>query len=174
MDVIVIGVYSEREAQIIDDIILLSDSLKVIWSYEKYNLESQEGITEMEQYFNLFKTGVLISDTDNVIASYSIINEISTYYEITEWNKQKCHTPSLFSFFKQLEKVGIERFVIAFADAWRRDTIVRVEKIKLNKLSQRLNSFYVWCESYLNLVTNSEIREDSHPLILDIDSISNM
>ena len=168
MDVIVIGIYSEQDVQKINEAVSLSNNLKIIWEYTQYKLESGQGIKEMLRFFNLYKAGILIGKAESVIASYSLINEVSLYYEATEWQQKEYATPSLFNFFEQIKKVNLKRFIIAFANEWSKDTTVRLEKIELNKLSQRLNTFYVWCEEYRNLTNNSVIRDDYHPLILDV------
>lgn len=172
MDVIIIGLYSIVDVHKINNMLRTSDKLKIIWNHTEYNLESEEGIKEMEHFFKLYKTGIVLSKGDELVSSYSLISEISTYYEVTKWQQKEYANPSLFSFFEQLNQAKVERFVIAFADEWSKDTTVKIEKIEIKRLSQRLNSFYVWCEGYRNLVTNSEIRDDYHPLILDVGPFS--
>lgn len=59
--------------------------------------------------------------------------------------------------------------IIAFADEWKKTTLVKVEKSGFQTLKKRLNNLFVWCESYRNLTDNIEIRDDYHPLVLEIE-----
>lgn len=59
--------------------------------------------------------------------------------------------------------------IIAFADEWRENTTVKIETINYNELKGRLNNAFVWCYGYRNLRTNSETRDDFHPLVLELE-----
>ena len=170
MDVIVLGVYNAHDMNLVNNILLSSNDIKVIWEFDKYNVEAKNGIKILEKYFNLFHTGILVEgqNDETFFSSYPLIYEISEYYITTELYKRKSSTPKLFNFFKLLEKSNFNNFIVAIADEWLDDSTVKIEKIELKDIKKRLNSIYVWCDGYINLLTNSEIRDDFHPLILEV------
>ncbi len=163
MDVIILGIYRGPEKDKLNHLILDSDELEVVWDHEKYNLESSKGISLLKELYNLDSVGVLVEkQRDESFSSYSLI------YEVSETFMGCSETPRLFGFLDKLESLNLKRMVIAFADEWDENSLVKVEKCSYKELKHRLNTPYVWCDGYLNLVSNTEIRGDEHPLILEI------
>lgn len=171
MDVIVLGVYNKKDISSIEETAAFN-GLKVVWDYCRFNIEAEKGIKEMEKYYQLFQTGILIEGSHLEGATFysePIINEISNYYVATEWNNESHVPPKLFRFFNALNKSILKNLIVAFADEWNENTTVKIERISFNEVNSRLNNFYVWCFGYRDLRTNSEIRDDFHPLILEME-----
>lgn len=105
---------------------------------------------------------------DHNFSSYPIIYEISEYHIKTAWEKKESEKPKLYLFFEDLSQNKISNLVVGFADEWKEYTTVKIEKLKYNDLSNRLNSEHVWCPKFTSLRTNSDIRDEFHPLILEV------
>ena len=164
MDVIILGVFNDSEKNKLNDFILGFNNLEVVWEFEKYNIESSKGILLLKKFYNLYSVGILVEkERDSTFTSYPLIYDVSESYIMGSEE-----IPSLFEFLDKLGPLGLKKMIIAFADEWDENSLVRVEKCYYKKLKQRLNSCYVWCEGYLNLVSNSEIRVDEYPLILEV------
>lgn len=160
MVIIAIGVYSTTDKDKIDNIISNFAHLQVIWDYEAVGIDEQEGLSSMKKYFNLYKIGIIVHSEDaKYIYSYTLIDEITNYY---------IHGTPYPSFFSFIDTVDLNRFILAFADEWESNDLVRLEKMSIIDIKKRLTSVYVWCEEYLNLQTNALSFDDCHPLILDI------
>jgi hypothetical protein len=165
MDVIIIGVYSTSDKAIVDDLVSKINNLEIIWDYSFYELDSSKGIELFKNRFELPITGILLEkNRGSSFSSYSLIYEVSESVEGSE-NK----TPLLFQFLSGLGNDKIKKMVIAFADEWDEKSLVKIESCSSDSLIDRLNSYYVWCESYVNLVSNTEIRGDDYPLILLVE-----
>lgn len=174
MDVIVLGVYNKDDIYLIEEISTAS-GLKIVWNYEHYNIEAEIGVVELKKYYKLYQAGILIDDSfieGDSFCSYPLINEISDYYIATEWDNKTCEQPKLFNFFDALSKSDIQKIVIAFADEWNENATVKIEKLNYSELKCRLYSPFVWCFGYRNLQTNSEIRDEYHPLVLESEKAS--
>ena len=164
MDVIIFGIYNGSEKDKLNHLISDSHQLEIVWSFEKYNLESSKGILLLKKFYNLNSAGILVEKKrDDLFSSYSLI------YEVTETFLGGSEIPKLFVFLDKLESLNLQKIIIAFADEWDENSLVKVEKCNYKQLKNRLNSPYVWCNSYLNLVSNTEMREDGHPLILEVE-----
>jgi len=169
MDVIILGVYNKEDICLIEEVATIN-GLKIEWKYEKYNIEAEIGVVELKKYYKLYQAGILIDDSfeeGDTFYSYPLINEISDYYTATEWDKKTCDQPKLFNFFDSLSRSRIQKIIIAFADEWDENTAVKIEKLSYGELKSRLYSPFVWCFGYRNLQTNSEIRDEYHPLVLE-------
>ncbi len=162
MDVIVIGIFKEEEKIKLDQAASLIKNLKIEWDYENYNIEAYEGIKLMESHYGLYKTGILI-EPNETFTSYPLIHEIS------ENVIKKGERPKLLRFIDSLANSELNNMIIAFADEWSRKTLVRIENHTLATVEARLNSVFVWCEEYINLESNSEIRGDDHPLLIELE-----
>lgn len=164
MDVIILGIYDGSEKDKLNHLILDSHQLEVVWDFEKYNLESSKGILLLKEFYNLNSIGILVEkERDESFSSYPLI------YEVTETFMGSSEAPKLFGFLDKLESLNLKKIVIAFADEWDENSLVKAEKCNYKELKNRLNSPYVWCDSYLNLVSKTEIRGDEHPLILEVE-----
>lgn len=163
MDVIILGTYSKTDKKIIDNIASMDDNIRIVWDYDPYNIEAAIGIRVLEEHYKLFQTGILVeNDNEVTFSSYPLIYEVSEAFINGKTN------PKLFLFFDRLEKSSINNMIIAFADEWKKETTVKVEKCNFSMLKKRLNSIFVWCEGYRNLIRNTEVRDDFHPLILEV------
>jgi len=161
MVVIAIGVFSIVDKTIVDNIVSKFPCLSVLWEYDNYKIDEEKGLDEMKKYFNLYKIGIVVHKNDILHChSYTLIDEITNYYI------HKKPYPSLFSF---IDSIDLNRFILAIADEWERNDLVRLEEMPFVDVKKRLSSVYVWCEEYLNLQTNVLTFDDSHPLILDIN-----
>jgi len=170
MDVIVLGIYNKEDVLLIEEVAIAND-LKIVWDFEQYNIEAEIGIKDLEKYYKLLQTGILVDSKyfeGDTFYSYPIINEVSEYYISTEWDNRNHSVPRLFRFFDDLNKRNFQQIIIAFADEWNENTTVKIEKIKYSELKNRLNSIFVWCFGYRNFRTNSEVRDDFHPLVLEL------
>ena len=166
MDVIILGVYNESDVKKLEKIISKLNSLEIIWDYESYNIESSHGIKVMERNYKLYKTGILIKkrdDSDTSFTSYPLIYEVSENYL-----EESLEKPKLFSFIHELILAELDKIIIAFVDEWVDKTLVRIEECKFSNLISRLNTSYVWCDTYVDLVNNTELRHEESPLILEV------
>lgn len=164
MDVIVLGVYDNSEKDKLNRLISAFNQLEIVWDFEKYNLDSSRGISFLKEFYNLGSVGILVEKQRNEpFSSYSLI------YEVTETFMRGSETPKLFDFLDELEISTLKKMIIAFADEWDENSLVKVEKCNYKGLKYRLKSPYVWCDSYLNLVSNTEMRVDEYPLILEVE-----
>lgn len=165
MEVIVIGTFNIQDKDNLEHIVSLNDNIELVWDYDKYQIEASEGIAIMRKIHGLYDVGILLKkrpDNDKTFYSYPLI------FELSETCTQENPHSTLWDFFDTLNKSNIERLIIAFADEWHHDTLVRIESCMFNNLKNRLNSVYVWCESYTDLLNNTEVRDSSHPLILNM------
>lgn len=163
MDVIIIGIYTNEDKDQLNRITNLIPNLEIVWDYDEYNIEAAEGIKVMNDFYRLVQTGVLVEkDRDNAFSSYPIICDVSDAYI------NQSSIPKLFQFFDNLKNAKIEKMIIAFANEWEKDTLVKIEKCEFESLKGRLNRLFVWCESYFNIIDNVELRDDFHPLILEL------
>lgn len=164
MDVIILGVFDSYGKDKLNHLVLASNHLEIAWDFEKYNLESSKGISILKEFYNLDSVGILVEQQrTESFSSYPLI------YEVTETFMGSSETPKLFDFLNKLKSSNLEKMVIAFADEWDENSLVKAEKCNYKGLKCRLNSPYVWCDSYLNLVSNTEIRGDEHPLVLEVE-----
>ena len=165
MDIIVLGVYNHSDKGKLDDVVSSIDNLEIVWDYSKFNIEGSIGINLLEKNYKLFQIGILVEkEREGIFSSYPLI------YEVSETFMDNTSAPKLFHFIDKLKGINISKMIIAFAYEWDEKSLVKVEKCNVNLLKKRLNSYYVWCESYLNLVSNTEMRGDEHPLIIEIES----
>ena len=164
MDIIFVGLFTEKENKDKLEDLLKSCDLEIEWNYWNYNIESYAGIKLLEKVYNIELTGVLTEKkVDSSFTSYPLV------YEISEFVIKEKKYPRLFRFFDKIKESDIKKMIIAFADYWNEKTLVRIKKIKIENLKKELNSIYSWCETYVNLRTNEELRNDEHPLILEVD-----
>ena len=162
MVIIAVGVYSDADRIKVEESISKVPQLRIVWDYETVKIDEEEGLSSLKEYFKLYKIGIVVHETDfRQCQSYTLIDEISHYYI------QDNPYPSFFHFIDTLE---LDYFVLAFADEWERDDLIRLEKLPLKDVKERLLSVYVWCEQYLNFQTNVLSFDDTHPLVLDIRS----
>lgn len=171
MDVIVLGFYNSDDATLVEEI-ASKNNLRVVWNYQQYNIEAEIGIKDLENYYKLYKSGILIDNKfkeGDFFYSYPLINEVSDYFMATVWNNETPNNPKLFNFFDALNESTLKKLVVAFADEWTRNTTVKIESMDFSSVNNRLNSVYVWCLGYRILPTNVENRDDFHPLILDLE-----
>ncbi|MEX0290742.1 MAG: hypothetical protein AB3N14_16680 [Flavobacteriaceae bacterium] len=163
MDVIVLGVYNDQDKEKLDNLFSSLNDLEIIWNYEIYDLESSAGLLLLRQSYNLNHIGILVEkNKDSVLTSYPLI------YEVTETFMGINTNPIFFGFLVELENLGLKKMVLAFADEWDTDTLVRIEKSNFKSLKERLNTPYVWCESLTSLISQTKIRDDGHPLIFEV------
>jgi len=59
--------------------------------------------------------------------------------------------------------------IITFADEWHRSDLVKSEKCEFKLLEKRLDNYFVWCDGLKDLYHKTQIRDDSHPLILEVE-----
>ncbi|UTA66506.1 hypothetical protein [Emticicia sp. 21SJ11W-3] len=171
MDIIVVGVYNEQDANTIEEM-ASANGLKLVWDYKRYNIEAEMGIVELKKYYTLYETGILIEGNyveGDTFYSYPVIYEVSDYFIAREWYNKSREQPKLFNFFDTLSISNIQKMIIGFADEWDENTTVKIEKLSYKELKSRLYSPYVWCFGYNNLRTNSVIRDDFHPLVLELE-----
>jgi len=160
MVVIAFGTFSIADKNKVDALVSNTPYLRVIWEYDAYKIDEEDGLSKMKNYFDLYKIGIIVHEDDaQQCHSYTLIDEITNYC---------LHGSPYPSFFSFIDSLDLNRFILAFANEWESDDLVRLEKIALKDVRKRLTSVYVWCEEYLNLQTNILSFEDSHPLILDI------
>lgn len=174
MDVIILGVYSKDDICLIEEVANIN-GLKIEWNYEKYRIEAEKGVVELKKYYKLYQAGILIEDSlekGDTFYSGPLLNEISDYYISTEWDKKICDQPKLFNFFDSLSSSSLQKIIIAFADEWDENVTVKIEKLSYRELKSRLYSPFVWCFGYRDLKTNSEIRDEYHPLVLESENVS--
>ena len=167
MDVVIIGIYDLSEKKKISEIVSSINDLDIVWDYNKYHVDAQKGIQIMKKYYNISDVGILIDKREkDSFSSYSLI------YEISEFYVYKKNYPLLFIFLDSLigRPFHFKKMIMAFADEWEENTTVKIEKIRFTEIKKRLDNLFVWCNSYINLISDSEIRDDSHPLILEINS----
>nr|MCR5191153.1 hypothetical protein [Bacteroidales bacterium] len=165
MDVVIIGIYDLSDKKKISEIVSSINDLDIIWDFKKYHIDAQEGIQIMKKYFNILDVGVLIDKKENdSFSSYSLI------YDISEFCICNNVYPLFFTFLDRLCEMQfhLKKMIIAFADEWYENTTVKIEKMRLTEIKKRLNNIFVWCNSYINLISDLEIRDDNHPLILEI------
>lgn len=164
MDVIIVGLYNESDKFLIKELMSNSADLEIEWDYAQYNIESIKGVKLLEEKFGLYCTGVLVEKGwKETFTSYPLI------YQVTEaLESDNSEYPKLFLFLEKLNSLGINKMIIGFADEWDQNTLVRFEKLDYSALINRLNKYYVWCEGYLNLISDTEMRDNSHPLILEV------
>lgn len=166
MDVIVLGVYNSADKLRLNSVVSRTKDLEIVWDYDHFNIEADRGIKMLEKSYNLFDTGILLNkDRDHIFTSYPLI------YEVSESVMGNNNNPKLIHFFDILKETNIRKMVIAFADEWDENTLVKIEQCPISFIKNRLNSVFVWCETYVNLISNSELRGDDHPLILEVDLI---
>lgn len=164
MELIIVGLYNELDRNIIKQILSNVTDMEIEWNYEKYNIESFNGIKLLEEKYNLYCTGVLIEkDRKESFTSYPLIDEITEFYI------GGGSSPKLFNFMNELKNTGLHQLVIAFANTWNKKTLVRIKKVNINKLTEIIRNIHSWYEVYTNLENNEEIRSEEHPLILEID-----
>ena len=60
METIILGLYNEGDRNILSENLLNSLDLTIEWNYEKYNIESMEGIQLMQNTYNLSSTGIFL------------------------------------------------------------------------------------------------------------------
>lgn len=166
MDVIIIGVYQDTDKKTINNIISNNANLEIEWNYNKYVLESSRGIDLFKETYKLSSIGILTKkDEDNIpFTSYPLIDEITT----THLGGTSSEPPELFNFLDSLESSNIKKMIVAFADEWDEKSYVRIEQHNIEDLKQRLNTVYVWCDSYFILPSKTGIRVDYYPLIIEI------
>jgi len=165
MDVIVLGIHNTNDKNILDSIVSQFDELEICWDYEHFNIEASNGIKVLSKSFKLTETGILLKNNDDgIFSSYPLI------CEVTDSILNLSGEPSLFQFLKKINSSSISRMILAFADEWEENTLVKIEKCSIDAAIERLNSIFVWCESYVNLVSESELRGDDHPLILRLEN----
>ena len=167
MDVVIIGIYDLSEKIKLSEIVSSINDLDIVWDYEKYHVDAQKGIQIMKKYYNISDVGILIDKKEkDSFSSYSLISDISEYCV----NKKEY--PLFFAFLDSL--IGMQfhfkKMIMAFADEWEENTTVKIEKIRFTEIKNRLDNLFVWCNKYINLISDSEIRDDSNPLILEINS----
>jgi len=164
MDVIVLGVYNSTERDRVNSAVSRSGDLEIAWDYNHYNIEASRGIQVLKKSYKLFDAGVLVKkDRDASFTSYPLI------YEVSEFVLGNNRSPKLFQFLDNLQELNLPKMIIAFADEWDENTLVKIERCPVGSIKERLNSIFVWCECYVNLISNSEIRGDDHPLILEVE-----
>ena len=164
MEVIIFGLYDELNKKKLEENLLNSCNVEIVWDYSKYNIESLKGIKLLEKTYDLQATGILLEKNwDDSFTSYPLI------YEITEFILQGDKYPRLFKLIDGIQGVGIKKMIMAFADYWDEKTLVRIQEVDFGAIKENLNNIYTWCETYVDLDTNEEIRDDEHPLILEID-----
>lgn len=165
MEVIIIGTFNIQDKNMLDHIISLDPKIDMVWDYKKYRIEAAEGIAILQDKYGLSDVGILIKkpeSDDDTFYSYPLV------FELSEYNAANNTHPTLFDFFEKLETTSIEKLIIAFADEWQESTLIREESCRFNQLKKRLDSVYVWCESYTDLKNNTEVRDSSHPLVLNV------
>ena len=156
MDVIVLGFYNSKDADIVEDL-ASKNNLRVVWNYQQFNIDSEIGIVDLKNYFNLYQAGILIENNlpdEELFSSYTLIYEVSDYFMATEWDNKTCEPPKLFNFFNALNRSNIQKIIMAFADEWNENSTVKIEKLNFGELKNRLYSPFVWCYGYRNLKTN--------------------
>lgn len=164
MDIIFIGVYNSKQKDKLDHLVSNFNSLELVWDFQNYKLESEEGISLLEEKFNLEAIGILIKkDEKKPFSSYPLISEITDFVI-----NQEVEKPILMNFFEALKSLNIDKLIIAFANEWDRESLIRLENTHFNEITNRINNLYVWCDCYVNLENNSEIRIDYYPLVLDV------
>lgn len=171
MDVIVLGFFNSEDAKLVEEVASKND-LMVVWNYHQYNIESEIGIKDLENYYKLYKSGILIENKfkeGDFFYSYPLINEVSDYFMATEWNNETPNNPKLYNFFDALNESNLKKLIVAFADEWVENTAVKIESMNFDCVKSRLNSAYVWCFGYRNLAKNTESRDDFHPLVLELE-----
>lgn len=170
MDVIILGFYNQNDS-VLAEKLAIKNNLKIIWDYQQYKIESEIGISDLHKYFKLSKIGILIDANfkdGEIFYSYPLINEISDFYIQTEWENKPWNIPRIYNFFDDLNNEKINRMIVSFADEWNEKTTVKIENIDFVEVKSRLYSAFVWCNGNRNLRTNSEIRDDAHPLVLEL------
>lgn len=60
MDIIFIGVYNSKQKDKLDHLVSNFNLLELVWDFQNYKLESEEGISLLEEKFNLEAIGILI------------------------------------------------------------------------------------------------------------------
>jgi hypothetical protein len=163
MDIILIGFKYDLDKKEFEKKILSLCGLAIEWDFEKYNIESIDGIKKMKEYYKLNNIGIVLEKNwDKYFTSYPLILEISENY----LRKEK--EPSFFKLIDFLSDNEINDIIIAFADVWKENTLVRIKKMNYKNIKKYLNNNYVWCETYVNLLANEEIRIDEFPLIIEV------
>lgn len=158
------GLYHESEKEMLEKHLSDFCAIDVVWEFDEFNIESASGVKLLEEIYHLKWTGILVEkDWEVPFTSYPLI------YEVTESLIEKAESPRLFRFFDQLREIGIQKMIVAFADEWNQDSLVRVKRLDLDTLRQELNNVYVWCETYVDLRNNIAIQENGHPLIIEIE-----
>lgn len=168
MDIIMLGVYTQEDVNILNEFSEKAQ-LSVFWNLKDIKIESAIGINQLMQYYQLYKVGIIIEKHQEVFSSYSIIDEISEFFQETKWYKKEKESPKFFKFLDYLEKSKIKKIIIAFADEWDDNTTVTVENIDIFNLKNKLNTLYVWCNGYKNLISDCIYRDDSHPLVVELE-----
>lgn len=171
MDVIVLGFFNSEDAKLVEEVAIKNDLL-VVWNYQQYNIDSEIGLKDMERYYKLYRTGILIDKNlpdEELFSSYSLIYEVSDYFMATEWNNETPRNPKLYNFFDALNESNLKKLIVTFADEWVENTTVKIESMNFGCVKSRLNSAYVWCFGYRNLAKNTESRDDFHPLVLELE-----
>ena len=162
MEIIAIGIFRKEDKKELNSTCNMLEGLEIAWDYSKFNFESSGGLEMMKTAYGLMDIGILLPHNRGVsFTSYPLI------YEVTESVLGKSDYPLLFKFLDSLNELKIEKSIIAFADEWDADTLVRVESLDMNSLKDKLNNVFVWCENYVDLSSNHEIRVADHPLIIE-------
>lgn len=164
MDIMAIGFYCNIDKRKIEQELLNIFDIQIIWDFEKYNIESEEGIKILQKYYNLKEVGILVDkkEKQKSFTSYPLI------YEIFESILHSNISPRIFKLMDYFQNSDFHKLLFSFADYWDSKTLVRVEELSFQEAKKYLNKIYVWCKTYVDIIGNEEIRYDDHPLIIKI------
>lgn len=164
MDIISLGFLFNINKDDLEKSLLQHCGIKLIWDFEKYNIESIKGIQLFKEYFKINTMCVLLdADENKTFTSYPLIYEISEYYLSKE------RIPKLFNLIDILKMKGMNDCFFSFSDFWDDKTLIRIKELNFEKMKNFLDNIYVWCETYTNLMKNEDIRIDDHPLVIRIN-----
>ncbi len=171
MVIIAIGLYKNEDKIELESILMKFDLLNVEFDYTQYNIESEEGLGIVKDYFKLSNIGVIHYKKDRIpFYSGSITKEISDYYISIEIYNKSVNEPYFFEFIDAIENSKIKKFILTFADEFDENSGVRLEEVKIKDIKKRLFSGSVWEEEYLSLQHNECFPENYHPLILKVSN----
>ena len=163
MDIIFLGIYKDSDKELLEKLANSISDIEIVWNFTNINIESAKGIALLKKKYNFNHIGIVVEKSnEKTFSSYPLIYEISMAF--IEGHKRS----TLFNLLDRINKLSLNKLVMAFADEWDENTLVRIEKCTFELLTNRLYSMYVWCETYIDVISNSEVRDATHPLILEV------
>lgn len=168
MVIVALGFYNELDKIEFNNILKKFFPVNLEYDYKPYNIESEIVLDLVKEEYKLFDIGVLNTDNETPpFFSGPLIWEIEEYSN-SLYDKENEPNPEPI-FFKIIDSIitsKISKFILIFADEVSEKIGIRIEKININKLKDRICEFEVWEEVYYSLLDKHNYVEIYHPLVL--------